>query len=191
MPRNSRCPSCLIIKKGFVSAVKLVQHSVSFPPIGRKKELPDFGMNEPPHIVRTVQKRGLQGGRTSESKTGLAKRERSQASLCLEALVVIEVDILVDQIVGLLKCLELLAEDAFCYRRPASSFSWTTACLLRYFAGCGINIQLFKFCICTKCVKDAFQRTVITPAAKAAVYGLMWPISCRKVFPTSSAAGNP
>ena len=53
---------------------------------------------EPPHIVRTVQKRGLQGGRTSESKTGLAKRERSQASLCLEALVVIEVDVLVDQI---------------------------------------------------------------------------------------------
>src|SRR5699024_420704 len=52
--------------------------------------------NEPPHIVRTVQKRGLQGGRTSESKTGLAKRERSQASLCLEALVVIEVDVLVD-----------------------------------------------------------------------------------------------
>ena len=27
--------------------------------------------------------------------------------------------------------------------------------------------------------------------AKAAVYGLMWPIPCRKVFPTSSAAGNP
>src|SRR5699024_261769 len=77
---------------------------------------------EPPHIVRTVQKRGLQGGRTSESKTGLAKRERSQASLCLEALVVIEVDVLVDQIVGLLKCLELLAVDAFCFQDTEKIF---------------------------------------------------------------------
>ena len=79
-------------------------------------------MDEPPHIVRTVQKRGLQGVEVNESKTGLAKRERSQASLCLEPLVVIEVDVLVDQIVGLLKCLELLAVDAFCFQDTEKIF---------------------------------------------------------------------
>ena len=87
----------------------------------KKKSLENI-VFEPPHIVRTVQKRGLQGGRTSESKTGLAKRERSQASLCLEPLVVIEVDVLVDQIVGLLKCLELLAVDAFCFQDTEKIF---------------------------------------------------------------------
>ena len=48
-----------------------------------------------------------------ESKTGLAKRERRQASLCLEPLVVIEVNVLVDQIVRLLKRPDLLSVDAF------------------------------------------------------------------------------
>ena len=53
---------------------------------------------EPPHIVRTVQKRGLQGVEQANQRTGLAKRERARASLCLEPLVVIEVDVLVDQV---------------------------------------------------------------------------------------------
>ena len=60
-------------------------------------------MNRP--ILCGQYKKEPARGRTSESKTGLAKRERSQASLCLEPLVVIEVDVLVDQIVGLLKVL--------------------------------------------------------------------------------------
>lgn len=77
------------------------------------------------------------------------------------------------------------------YRRPASSFSWTTACLFGYFAGCRADIQLFKFCIRTQFMKDTFQCTVITPATETAVYGLMRSISCRKVFLMDSAAGNP
>ena len=35
---------------------------------------------------------------------------------------VIEVDVLVDQIVGLLKCLELLAVDAFCFQDTEKIF---------------------------------------------------------------------
>ena len=35
---------------------------------------------------------------------------------------VIEMDILVDQIVGLLKCLELLAVDAFCFQNTKEIF---------------------------------------------------------------------
>ena len=77
---------------------------------------------EPPHIVRTVQKRGLQGVEVNESKTGLAKRERSQASLCLEPLVVIEVNVFVNQVIGLLTCLELLAVDAFCFQDTEKIF---------------------------------------------------------------------
>ena len=77
------------------------------------------------------------------------------------------------------------------YRRPASSFSWTTACLFGYFAGCRADIQLFKFCIRTQFMKDTFQCTVITPATETAVYGLVRSISCRKVFLMDSAAGNP
>src|SRR5699024_3010545 len=74
-----------------------------------------------PYCADSTKKRPARG-RTSESKTGLAKRERSQASLCLEALVVVEVDVLVDQIVGLLKCLELLAVDAFCFQDTEKIF---------------------------------------------------------------------
>ena len=62
-----------------------------------------WGLYEPPLIVRTVQKKRPARGRISRSKTGLAKRERRQASLCLEPLVVVEVDELIDQVVGLLK----------------------------------------------------------------------------------------
>ena len=35
---------------------------------------------------------------------------------------VVEVDVLVDQIVGLLKCLELLAVDAFCFQDTEKIF---------------------------------------------------------------------
>ena len=77
---------------------------------------------EPLHIVRTVQKRGLQGVEVNESKTGLAKRERSQASLCLEPLVVIEVNVFVNQVIGLLKCFELLAVDTFCFQDTKEIF---------------------------------------------------------------------
>ena len=79
-------------------------------------------ISEPTHIVRTVQKRGLQGVEVNESKTGLAKRERSQASLCLEPLVVIEVNVFVNQVIGLLKCFELLAVDTFGFQNAKEIF---------------------------------------------------------------------
>ena len=50
---------------------------------------------------------------TFQIHPSLAKREQSQASLCLEVLIVVKADILVHQVVGLLKCFELLAIDAF------------------------------------------------------------------------------
>ena len=46
------------------------------------------------------KKRGLQGVEVNESRLAMAKRERSQASLCLEPLVVIEVNVFVNQVIG-------------------------------------------------------------------------------------------
>ena len=86
------------------------------------KKHPASRRNEPPHIVRTVQKRGLQGVEQANQRLAWRSESGGQASLCLEPLVVIEVDVLVDQIVGLLKCLELLAVDAFCFQDTEKIF---------------------------------------------------------------------
>ena len=57
------------------------------------------------------------------SLTGLAKRKRSQSCFQLNALMVVEVDVIVNHFIGLYERLWLVPVDTFCFQDAKEIFS--------------------------------------------------------------------
>ena len=78
----------------------------------RKRKAVPFGGCEPPQIVRTAQK-GTYVGK-HEVLSGEASRQRRLSSFELDALMVVEVDIAVNHLVGFRESSWFVAVNALC-----------------------------------------------------------------------------